>query len=624
VTGLRGRLRGKRASAISGTLIVITGLAVAGAAVAGATVGARSAGAAHDQAGLAAATTAPAASPAPAAVSGIDVSQFTTITSWANVKAAGKSFTGIEAAQGLTVTNADYAAQVTGALGAGLRVMPYVFANPGRSAADPTFTGAKQFDTAWAVINGVSGQPYALGSQWMPVAVDLEWDTINFPGQECYGLTTAAMISWVQSFVTEATAKTGARPVFYTTTKWWTDCTGNAAAFTGDPLWIAAYGVSSPAIPSAWPAYTFWQSSNTGTVSGISGSVDLDQAKGVTIAPQPSRSTTTGYPTSIQVNATDGNAGFAGYTPPKFTATGLPPGLSISSTGAIIGWPAAAGTYSVKVTATDGFNATASASFTWTIKPAPATGTAGTIRQHSGSNLCLDDPSSKTANGTAIDLATCNGKSNQSWTAAQDGTIRVLGHCLEANSTSLILMACNTSAAEQWKAGTYGALVSVRFGTCLNGPSAAAKSGTRPTLATCQNSASKVNQHWTRPWAPVVSGVAARCLGADSSGAAVVLTCSNVSAQHWMTATAGTFAIQSTGQCLAEAGQTAGSAIVTSTCNNTTPSQQWRLVAAGNIATQLKSAASGLCVTVPSASSSGTKLVLGSCSTALAATWRVA
>jgi hypothetical protein len=364
------------------------------------------------------------------------------------------------------------------------------------------------------------------------------------------------------------------------------------------------------------------QISTTGVPSTISFTWNVNGT--LTLSPQTARSTTAGYPTATQVNVTDTNAGRPGYTPPVFTATGLPPGLSISSTGAIIGWPAAAGTYSVKVTATDGLDASASASFTWTIKAAPATGTAGTIRQHSGSNLCLDDPSSKTANGTAIDLATCNGKSNQTWTAAQDGTIRVLGHCLEASSTSLILMTCNTSAAEQWKAGTYGALVSVRYGTCLNGPSAAAKSGTRPTLATCQNSASKVNQHWTRPWAPVVSGVAARCLGVDSSGAAVVLTCSNVSAQHWMTAPAGTFAIQSTGKCLAEAGQTAGSAIVTSACNNTTASQQWRLIAAGNIAAQLKSATSGLCVTVPSASSSGTKLVLGSCSTALAATWRVA
>jgi GH25 family lysozyme M1 (1,4-beta-N-acetylmuramidase) len=596
----------------------------------------------RDQADLAAATTAAAATtpaavsagPAPTGVSGIDVSQFTTITSWASVKAAGKSFTGIEAAQGGTITNADYATQVTGALGAGLRVMPYVFANPGRSTSDPTFTGARQFSVGWAVINSVSAHPYQVGSQWLPVVLDLEWDHTNFPNQECYGLDAATMVDWIQSFVDAAKAQTGVAPIIYTNAglsssgtvqSWWQDCTGNSTRFTADPLWVADWGVSSPAIPAAWSAYAFWQSSSMGTVNGITGQVDLDQAKGITIAAQPSRSTTAGFPASFQVSATDSDAGFPGYTPPKFTATGLPPGLSISSAGAITGWPSAAGSYSVKVTATDGFNSTASASFTWTIKAAPNSGTTGTVRQHGGSNLCLDDPSSKTANGTAIDLATCNGKSNQNWTAAQDGTIRVLGHCLQANSASLILMTCGASTTEQWKAGAYGALVSARYGTCLNGPSAAATSGTKPTLATCQNTASKVNQHWTRPPAPVVSGVAARCLGIGSSGAALLLTCSNISAQHWTPEPAGTFAIQSTGKCLAENGPTAGSTLQVNPCNNTAPSQQWRLIAAGNIATQLKSATSGLCVTVPSTSSaSGAKLVLGTCTTALTATWRVA
>jgi GH25 family lysozyme M1 (1,4-beta-N-acetylmuramidase) len=626
-------------SAISGTLIIIVGLALAGAAAAGAAVAAANAGAARDQAGLAAATASPR-SPSAAApsatvtapvVRGVDVSGFTTVTDWSKVKAAGMSFTGIEAAQGKTVVNASYASQASGALAAGLRVMPYVFANPGRFATDPTFTGAEQFSLGWAVINSVSGHPYQAGSQWLPVVLDLEWDQTNFPQQECYGLDATTMVSWIQSFVDAAKAQTGVAPVIYTNAglttsgtlqSWWQDCTGNSTQFTADPLWVADWGVSSPAIPTAWGAYTFWQSSSTGTVTGITGSVDLDQMKGIALS-APALATTTGSPVSARVGVSGPDL-TAGYQP-TIKATGLPGGLTMDSTGLLTGWPAAAGSYNVTVSASDALGGTGATSFAWTVKPAPGSGMTGTVRQHGGSNLCLDDPSSKTANGTAIDLATCTGKSNQAWTAAQDGTIRVLGHCLESSVASLILMTCNASAAEQWKAGTYGALVSVRYGTCLNGPSAAAKSGTRPTLAACQNSGSKVNQHWTRPWAPVVSGVAARCLGVGSSGVALLLTCSNVSAQHWMPEPAGTFAIQSTGKCLAESGQTAGAAIVTNPCNNTAPSQQWRLVAAGNIATQLKSATSGLCVTVPSASSpSGAKLFLGACSASLTATWRVA
>jgi hypothetical protein len=47
------------------------------------------------------------------------------------------------------------------------------------------------------------------------------------------------------------------------------------------------------------------------------------------------------------------------------------------------------------------------------------------------------------------------------------------------------------------------------------------------------------------------------------------------------------------------------------------------VVSAGPIATELKSAASKLCVTVPASTASGTRLVLGTCATTLAATWHV-
>jgi len=62
-----------------------------------------------------------------------------------------------------------------------------------------------------------------------------------------------------------------------------------------------------------------------------------------------------------------------GGTPPyTWSATGLPPGLSISSGGVISGTPTTAGTYSVTATATDSASPAASGStgFTWTISPA--------------------------------------------------------------------------------------------------------------------------------------------------------------------------------------------------------------------------------------------------------------
>ncbi|MCW2935397.1 MAG: hypothetical protein JWM19_6359, partial [Actinomycetia bacterium] len=217
-----------------------------------------------------------------------------------------------------------------------------------------------------------------------------------------------------------------------------------------------------------------------------------------------------------------------------------------------------------------------------------------------------------------IDLATCTGKSNQSWTAVQDGSIRVLGHCLAASGTRVLLYSCDGSVADQWRAGTDGALVSARYGTCLNGPSGAAANGTKPTLAACTASASKVNQHWTRPVAPVVSGVTAKCLGASGS-TAELNNCGNYSAEHWLVAANAQIVVQSS-SCLTEG---ANSTVTITKCANAA-SQHWRLVTAGAIADEIQSTASGLCVTVPAGyTANGTRLALGTCSTALTATWRV-
>jgi hypothetical protein len=199
----------------------------------------------------------------------------------------------------------------------------------------------------------------------------------------------------------------------------------------------------------------------------------------------------------------------------------------------------------------------------------------------------------------------------------------VLGHCLTASGTHITLYGCNNSIAEEWRAGTDGSLVSARYGTCLAGSTGAVANGTKPTLVACTGSTSTVAQHWNRPVAPIVSGVAARCLGA-ASGVAELVTCANVTAQHWLLASSAEIAVQANGYCLTETGTTAGSTIAMAKCTNAA-SQHWSVVTAGTVPEEIKSAASGQCLTVPSgASASGTHLVLGSCSTALSSTWRVA
>ncbi len=86
----------------------------------------------------------------------------------------------------------------------------------------------------------------------------------------------------------------------------------------------------------------------------------------VTVTNPGSRTGTVGVATSLQIQATDSSS-TATLT---YSATGLPPGLSItSSSGLISGTPTTAGTYNVTATATDNTGASGSASFTWTINP---------------------------------------------------------------------------------------------------------------------------------------------------------------------------------------------------------------------------------------------------------------
>jgi hypothetical protein len=106
----------------------------------------------------------------------------------------------------------------------------------------------------------------------------------------------------------------------------------------------------------------------------------------VTVTNPGNETGTVGTATSLQVSATDSASGQT----LTYSATGLPAGLSISSSGLISGTPTTAGTSNVTVTATDTTGASGSAAFTWTISSggtAPPTG--GSL----GSNVIIFTPS---------------------------------------------------------------------------------------------------------------------------------------------------------------------------------------------------------------------------------------
>jgi O-glycosyl hydrolase len=91
------------------------------------------------------------------------------------------------------------------------------------------------------------------------------------------------------------------------------------------------------------------------------------QGNTVTVTNPGSQTSTVGTAASVQIHATDSASGQT----LTYSATGLPAGLSISSsTGLISGTPTASGTSSVTVTAKDTTGASGSAAFSWTVNPA--------------------------------------------------------------------------------------------------------------------------------------------------------------------------------------------------------------------------------------------------------------
>jgi GH25 family lysozyme M1 (1,4-beta-N-acetylmuramidase) len=196
-----------------------------------------------------------AASAAPAGLKGLDVSSYQGNVAWSTVKSNGASFAYIKATEGTGYTNPYFAQQYNGSYNAGLIRGSYHFALPDRSS------GAAQADYFVA-----HGGGWSKDGKTLPGALDIEY---NPYGATCYGLSQASMRSWLTSFINEYHARTTRWATIYTTTDWWTTCTGNYSGFSAnDPLWIARYSSTVGTLPAGWGTYSFWQWASSGTFPG--------------------------------------------------------------------------------------------------------------------------------------------------------------------------------------------------------------------------------------------------------------------------------------------------------------------------------------------------------------------
>jgi hypothetical protein len=126
--------------------------------------------------------------------------------------------------------------------------------------------------------------------------------------------------------------------------------------------------------------------------------------------------------------------------------------------------------------------------------------TSGAITGYGGK--CVDVAAASSANGTAVQLYTCNGTNAQSWTVGNsDGSVQALGKCLDvaaagtANGTKVQLYDCNATNAQKWTASN-GELVNAGSGKCLDATGPSSADGTRLQIWSCTGAA---NQLWALP-----------------------------------------------------------------------------------------------------------------------------
>jgi GH25 family lysozyme M1 (1,4-beta-N-acetylmuramidase) len=320
-------------------------------------------------AGKVPAAPAAASAAAPKTLGGLDVAAFQHPNgkgiAWRSVAAAHYTFAAVKATEGNYYVSPYAASDLAGARAAGLDATPYHFAIP--NASD----GATQARFA------VQHSGYRSGARLLPLMLDIEYDPyVNTDRtNECYGLSAASMRTWLSAFVSTAKSLTGQFPLIYTTADWWNTCTGRSTAFAADPMWVAAYGTSSPPLPAGWKSWTFWQYSSGGTVPGVyaAGATDVDRftPTAVGLINPGTETLRRGKLASLTISSLGKLAG----EKLTYAAAGLPPGVTLRAGGVLAGTVAksaskATVTYHVTVSARNASGGTGSVVFSWNVAPA--------------------------------------------------------------------------------------------------------------------------------------------------------------------------------------------------------------------------------------------------------------
>lgn len=186
-------------------------------------------------------------------VKGIDVSAYQPNVNFAQVKASGIEVVYIKATEGTAYINPLLDKQYQGAKAAGLKVGFYHFIHPS--------TVANAQAQAQYFVSAVGGMAYDC-----PLVMDIELNG---------GLTKPELDGVALAFLREISALTGSvLPVVYTYTGF--IAANLTSALAAYPLWLADYN-ATPSNNPVWPSWAGWQHSQSGSVAGVNGAVDMDE-----------------------------------------------------------------------------------------------------------------------------------------------------------------------------------------------------------------------------------------------------------------------------------------------------------------------------------------------------------
>lgn len=208
-------------------------------------------------------------------IPGIDISNHQGSINWTSVKNAGIKFAFCKATEGVDFVDARFTQNIVNANTAGIPIGPYHFGRPDSQENNPN----DAIDEANDFVDAIAPYYVQPGIRLRPV---LDVERLPTPG-EFSGTTKAYLSEWVRDFVGVVVDRLGFEPLIYANTNYASNYF--ETNINQYDLWLANYNYAPPSEPPTsaygiWSDWAFWQYSNTGSVGGISGNVDLNVFEG--------------------------------------------------------------------------------------------------------------------------------------------------------------------------------------------------------------------------------------------------------------------------------------------------------------------------------------------------------